>query len=110
MRFLMGTAVMALVGLSSPAALADDYGEKICRQYGAKIPMDCACAGAPLADEYDEEELTIVIQFLNNAADPNAKFEELFELEKKFGKERLKELGERFDKLAAGDLKACIKG
>src|SRR5215471_10224924 len=86
MRFSVGAALALLVGLGAPTALADDYGEKICRQYGARIPMDCACAGPPLAEEYDEDELTMVIQFLNNAADPNAKFEELFELEKKFGK------------------------
>ena len=98
-----------LVVLAAPAALANDYGEKICRQYGAKIPMDCACAGPPLANEYDEDELKMVIQFLNNAADPDAKFEDLMELEKKFGKETMQKLGERFDKLAAGDLKACIK-
>ena len=109
MRFLVGAGLTLLVGLAAPRAFAHDYGEKICRQYGAKIPMDCACAGPLLADEYDEDEVMVVIQFLNNAADPNAKFEELFELEKKFGKERLQKLGDRFDKLAAGDLKACLK-
>ena len=62
-----------------------------------------------VAKEYDEDELVIVIQFLNNANDPNAKFEELFELEKKHGKETMQDLGNRFEKLAAGDLKACLK-
>jgi hypothetical protein len=109
MRFASGAVLALLVGLSAGAAAAYDYGEKICRQYGAKIPIDCACAGAPLQDEYDEDELVIVIQFLNNAADPNAKFEELMELEKKFGKKRMDDLGKRFEKLAEGDLKACLK-
>jgi hypothetical protein len=108
MRFVSGAALALLVALSSGAARAD-YGEKICRQHGAKIPIDCACAGAPLQDEYDEDELVMVIQFLNNAADPNAKFEELMELEKKFGKEKLDDLGKRFEKLAEGDLKTCLK-
>ena len=109
MRFASCAVLGLFVGLSAGAAVADDYGEKICKQYGAKIPIDCACAGTPLANEYDEEELTIVIQFLNNAADPNAKFEELMELEKKFGKERMDDLGKRFEQLAEGDLKACLK-
>lgn len=109
MRYASCAALALLVALSARAAAADGYGEKICRQHGAKIPIDCACAGPPLENEYDEDEVTIVIQFLNNAADPNAKFEELFELEKKFGKERLQELGNRFDKLAEGDLKPCLK-
>ena len=43
------------------------------------------------------------------AYDPNAKFEELMELEKKFGKETLDDLGKRFEKLAQGDLKTCLK-
>ena len=109
MRFSIGAALALLLLFSAPATLADEYGERICIQYGAKIPIDCACAGPPLAQEYDEDELKIVIQFLNNAADPNAKFEELIELEKKFGKETMKELGDRFEKLAEGDLKACLK-
>ena len=109
MRFTVGAAVTLLVVLAAPAALADNYGEKICRQYGAKIPMDCACAGAPLANEYDEDELKIVIQFLNTAADPNVKLEDAEAFEKKYGKETMQKLGDRFDKLAAGDLKACIK-
>jgi hypothetical protein len=105
-----GCAVLVLlVALSTGATAAADYGEKICRQHGPKIPIDCACAGAPLQDEYDEDELVMVIQFLNNAADPNAKFEELMELEKKFGKDKLDDLGKRFEKLAEGDLKTCLK-
>ena len=109
MRFLLIAALASLLVLPARAAHADEYGEKICRQYGAKIPIDCACAGSPLAKEFDEDELVIVIQFLNNASDPNAKFEELFELEKKHGKETMQDLGNRFEKLAAGDLKTCLK-
>ena len=113
MRFA-GCAALALplallLALSAREAAAGDYGEKVCGQYGAKIPIDCACAGSPLAKEFNEDELVIVIQFLNNANDPNAKFEELFELEKKHGKETMQDLGNRFEKLAAGDLKACLK-
>lgn len=109
MRFLVGAGLALLVGFSAPAALADDYGEKICKQYGARIPINCACAGAPLANEFDEDELTIVIQFLNTAADPNVKLDDVAEFEKKHGKETMQKLGDRFDKLAAGDLKACLK-
>jgi hypothetical protein len=109
MRFVGCVALTLLVALFAGATLADDYGEKVCRQYGAKIPIDCACAGAPLADEYDEDELAIVIQFLNIANDPNVKMEDVAEFEKKHGKETMKDLGDRFDKLAAGDLKACLK-
>jgi hypothetical protein len=102
---------MLLVALPLPARAADDdeYGEKICKQYGAKIPIDCACAGPVLEEEFDEDELVMLIQFLNTANDPNAKFEDLMELEKKFGKETLEDLGKRFEQLAAGDLKACLK-
>ena len=71
--------------------------------------MDCACAGPVLEEEFDEDELVMLIQFLNTANDPNAKFEDLMELEKKFGKETLEDLGKRFEQLAAGDLKACLK-
>lgn len=109
MRFASCAALALLAVLPAGLASASDHGEKVCKQYGAKIPIDCACAGTPLQDEYDEDELVIVIQFLNNAADPNAKFEELMELEKKFGKERMDDLGKRFEKLAEGDLKACLK-
>jgi hypothetical protein len=109
MRFAGCAALALLMAMSAGAATAAGYGEKICRQHGAKIPIDCACAGAPLEDEYDEDELVMVIQFLNNAADPNAKFEELMELEKKFGKNKLDDLGKRFEKLAEGDLKTCLK-
>jgi hypothetical protein len=109
MRIAIFSALAMLVALSSPASADDGYGEKVCKQYGAKIPMDCSCAGEALEDEYDEDELVIVIQFLNSMADPNTKFEDMLELEKKIGKEKLKGLGDRFDKLAEGDLKACIK-
>jgi hypothetical protein len=109
MRIAICTALALLAALSTPAAAADGYGEKVCKQYGSKIPMDCSCAGEALEDEYDEDELVIVIQFLNNAADPNAKFEELLEFEKKVGKAKLEDLGKRFEKLAEGDLKACMK-
>jgi hypothetical protein len=102
-------ALGLLVALSAGAAAANGYGEKICRQHGPKIPIDCGCAGAPLENECDEDELVMVIQFLDNAADPNAKFEELMELEKKFGKDKLDDLGKRFEKLAEGDLKTCLK-
>jgi hypothetical protein len=109
MRFVGCVALTLLVSLFAGATLADDYGENVCRQYGAKIPIDCACAGAPLADEYDEDELAIVIQFLNIANDPNVKMEDVAEFEKKHGKDTMQDLGNRFDKLAAGDLKACLK-
>jgi len=109
MRFAACAALGLLAALSAPTTAVAAYGEKVCRQHGAKIPIDCACAGAPLENEYDEDELVMVIQFLNNAADPNAKFEELMELEKKFGKETLDDLGKRFEKLAEGDLKTCLK-
>jgi hypothetical protein len=109
MRFAGCAALALLVALSAGAAAANGYGEKVCREHGAKIPVDCACAGAPLENEYDEDELVMVIQFLNNATDPNAKFEELIELEKKFGKQTLEDLGNRFEKLAKGDLKTCLK-
>ena len=109
MRLASCTALTLLVMLFAHATLADDYGEKVCRQYGAKIPIDCACAGAPLANEFDEDELVIVIQFLNIANDPNVKMEDVSEFEKKHGKETMQDLGNRFDKLAAGDLKACLK-
>jgi hypothetical protein len=109
MRLSVGAALALLSVLAASAARADGYGEKICKQYGARIPIDCACAGAPLASEFDEEELTIVIQFLNTANDPNVKLEDAEAFEKKFGKETMQKLGDRFDKLAAGDLKACVK-
>ncbi|HLH90282.1 MAG TPA: hypothetical protein VKX28_17670 [Xanthobacteraceae bacterium] len=105
----MWAALALLVALPAGAAALADYGEMVCRQYGAKIPIDCACAGAPLQAEYDEDELVMIIQFVNNANDPNAKFEELMELEKKFGKDKLEDLGKRFERLAEADMKACMK-
>jgi hypothetical protein len=107
----MGRTALALLvaALFTGPTLADDYGEKVCKQYGARVPIDCGCAGAPLANEFDEDELTIVIQFLNVANDPNVKLDDVAEFEKKHGKETMQDLGNRFDKLAAGDLKACLK-
>jgi hypothetical protein len=109
MRFAIFALLMLLAALPARAADDDQYGEKICKQYGAKIPMDCVCAGPLLEEEFDEDELVMLIQFLNMANDPDAKFEDLMELEKKFGKETMQDLGNRFEKLAAGDLKACLK-
>jgi hypothetical protein len=109
MRFTGCTALALLATLFAGAARADDYGEKVCKQYGARVPIDCACAGAPLEEEYDEDELVIVIQFLNMANDPNVKMDDVAAFEKKHGKETMQDLGNRFDELSAGDLKACLK-
>jgi hypothetical protein len=109
MRFAICAALALLVALPARAADADAYGEKVCRQNGPKIPIDCACAGPLLEEEFDQDELVMLIAFLNNANDPNASFDDLMAMEKKIGEKKLNDLGQRFDKLAAGDLKVCLK-
>ena len=61
MRVLVG-ATLAVLLAASPAA-ADDYGEKLCKQY---MPpgTPCACVGPILDEEFDEEELEPLMQFL----------------------------------------------
>ena len=65
MRTVIG-ATLALLLLISPAAAAaadDDYGEKLCKQY---MPpgTPCTCVGPILDEEFDEEELEPLLQFL----------------------------------------------
>jgi hypothetical protein len=109
MRFAICCALTLLALLPARVASAGQSGEQTCRQYGAKIPMDCACAGPVLEREFNENDMVMVVRFFNNANDPNANFDNLLAMEKEFGKEKLDDLGKRFEGLAVGDLKACLK-
>src|SRR5690242_15748605 len=67
MRALIVAAVAMLLVVSpaalSPAAADDDYGERLCTKY---MPpgTPCSCVGPIFDDEFDEEELEPLLQFL----------------------------------------------
>ena len=63
MRILIAATLALLLALS-PAA-ADDYGERLCKQY---MPpgTPCPCVAPILEEEFDEEELEPLMQFLRS--------------------------------------------
>ena len=60
-------AALAVLLAASPAA-ADDYGEQLCKQY---MPpgTPCACVAPILEEEFDEDELEPLMQFLRSFMD-----------------------------------------
>ena len=54
MRAILVAAALAVLLAATPAA-ADDYGEKLCKQY---MPpgTPCACVAPILEKEFDEDE------------------------------------------------------
>ena len=62
MRTVIG-AILALILATSLAAAADDYGEPLCKKY---MPpgTPCPCVGPIFEEEFDEDELEPLLQFL----------------------------------------------
>ncbi len=64
MRALTAVALALLLATSAAAQQDDDeYGEKLCQKY---MPpgTPCECVGEILEEEFDEEELEPLLQFL----------------------------------------------
>ena len=100
-------AVFLTLGVAS-AQDDDEYGEKVCNKYAAGLPFTCSCAGPILEEEFDEDELEIVLEFLSIANNPNAQIKDLEAFEAKHGKEKLDPIGKRFETVGS-QLQACTK-
>src|SRR5262245_28047730 len=109
MRILIG-AILALLLVQSPAA-ADDYGERLCTKY---MPpgTPCACVAPILEEEFDEEELDPLMQFLRSfmaglKGDDAAAQKTIDRIAAKYGKETIMKWLERFEALSPETAKTC---
>jgi hypothetical protein len=104
--------VAALAGLlaASPAA-ADDYGERLCRQY---MPpgTPCPCVAPILAEEFDEDELEPLMQFLRSfmdglKGDEAAAQKTIDRIAAEHGKKTVEDWLARFEGLSPETAKTC---
>ena len=113
MRTVIG-ATLALLLLISPAAAAaadDDYGEKLCKQY---MPpgTPCTCVGPILDEEFDEDELEPLLQFLRAfmaglSGDEAAAQKVIDGIAAKHGKPAIEDWLKRFEALSPATSKTC---
>src|SRR5918995_70177 len=103
MRAILVAAALAVVLAATPA-VADDYGEKLCKQY---MPpgTPCACVAPILEEEFDKEELDPLMQFLRAfmtglKGDEAASQKTIDRIAAKHGKETLMDWLKRFEGLS----------
>ena len=108
MRAMIGV-IFALLLAASPAAA--DYGEDLCKQY---MPpgTPCDCVGDILDEEFDEEELEPLLQFLRAfmaglKGDEAAAQKTIDSIAAKHGKATIEEWLKRFEGLSAETEKTC---
>jgi hypothetical protein len=109
MRILLGAFLAALPALS-PAA-ADDYGERLCAKY---MPpgTPCACVAPILEEEFDEEELDPLMQFLRSfmaglKGDDATAQQTIDRIAAEYGKETIMDWLKRFEGLSPETAKTC---
>ena len=111
MRVMIGM-ILALVIATSPVAAADDdYGETLCKKY---MPpgTPCACVGPILDEEFDEEELAPLLQFLRAfmtglKGDEAAAQKTIDGIAAKHGKKTIEDWLKRFEGLSPETAKTC---
>jgi hypothetical protein len=109
MRAVVAGLVAVILTLGVASAQDDDeYGEKVCNKYSANLPYTCSCAGPILEEEFEEEELEIVFEFLALVSNPNSQPKDLEAFEAKHGKAKLDPIGKRFETVGS-QLQACMK-
>jgi len=109
MRILIG-AILALLLPLSPVA-ADDYGERLCKQYMAP-GTPCACVAPILEEEFDEEELEPLLRFMRAfmkglGGDEAAAQKTIDQIAAEHGKETLMDWLKRFEDLSPETGKTC---
>ena len=107
--FLVAAALAAL--LTATPATADDYGEKLCTQY---MPpgTPCACVAPILEEEFDEDELEPLMQFLRSfmdglKGDEAAAQKTIDGIAAKHGKKTIEDWLKRFEGLSPETAQAC---
>jgi hypothetical protein len=111
MRILPAMILALLLTTSAARAEADDYGEKFCKQY---MPpgTPCTCVGPILDEEFEEEELEPLLQFLRSFMD-GLKGDEagaqktIDAIAAKHGKAKIEEWLKRFEALSPETEKTC---
>jgi hypothetical protein len=108
MRVILGM-VFALLLATAPAAA--DYGEDLCNKY---MPpgTPCPCVGGILDDEFDEDELQPLLQFLRSfmdglKGDEAAAQKTIDAIAEKHGKAKIEQWLKRFEGLSPAMEKSC---
>ena len=109
MRTLIAASFVLLLAALSPAKA--DYGEDLCKKY---MPpgTPCTCVAPILEEEFDEEELEPLMQFLRAfmsglKGDDAAAQKTIDRIAAKHGKETLMEWLKRFEGLSPETAKTC---
>ncbi|HZO48377.1 MAG TPA: hypothetical protein VFB68_21005 [Xanthobacteraceae bacterium] len=110
MRAILVAAALTGLLAATPAA-ADDYGEKLCKQY---MPpgTPCTCVAPILEEEFDEEELEPLMQFLRSFMDglkgDEATAQKTIDaIAAKHGKNKIEDWLKRFEGLSPETSKTC---
>ena len=108
MRVVIG-AILALVLAASPAAA--DYGADLCKKY---MPpgTPCTCVGEILEEEFDEEELEPLLQFLRAfmkglSGDEKTAQRTIDRLAAEHGQKTIEDWLKRFEDLSPETAKTC---
>lgn len=111
MRLLIGTILALLLATSAAMAQDDDYGEKLCTKY---LPpgTPCDCVGPILEEEFDEEELEPLLQFLRAfmsglKGDEKAAQKTIDRLAAEHGQATIEDWLKRFEALSPETDKSC---
>jgi len=111
MRAMIGVAFAVLLLAATPRPAAADYGEDLCKKY---LPpgTPCECVGDILDDEFDEEELAPLLQFLRAfmdglKGDEAAAQKTIDTIAAKHGKSTIEDWLKRFEALSAQTEKTC---
>jgi hypothetical protein len=109
MRILIGATLAPLLALS-PAAAAD-YGEPLCKQY-MPSGTPCPCVGPIFEEEFEEEELEPLLQFLRAfmsglKGDEAAAQKTIDRLAAKHGQKTIEDWLKRFEGLSPETAKTC---
>ena len=106
MRMLPGLALALLLLLPAAPAFAG-YGTDLCEKHISSAPVDCTCSGPIIEQEFSEEEAEVVMSVLGIMASLDPKKDDMASIDAKFkpieekvGKEKLDELGKRYEKIA----------
>ena len=110
MRTIIG-AILALILATSLAAAAHDYGEPLCKKY-MPAGTPCTCVGPILDEEFDEEELTPLLQFLRAfmtglKGDEATAQKTIDGIAAKHGKKTVEDWLKRFEGLSPETAKTC---
>ena len=111
MRVMIGAILALLLATFAAMAQDDDYGEKLCKKY---MPpgTPCECVGEILDEEFDEEELEPLLQFLRAfmdglKGDETEAQKTIDALAAKHGQKTIEDWLKRFEALSPETEKTC---